>query len=203
MSKVNLEEVLEEYAAATPAGNDLEILQQIAREHTEHAYDLADFAAARAVVKHAPDEELSAEEETRFQESGIKNLRMILSEINAVSIATNALSSLTEAAKSKGLNRSKFAAALGLSVSLVQYLEKRRLAFSTIPHTIVAKIAEVLETGENVVADYLNQSPDFAAQSSFKTNTRAEELPPKSFNDAVREDQQLSAEQKQKLLGLS
>ena len=35
---------------------------------------------------------------------------------------------------------------------------------------------------------------------SFKTETRAEELPPKSFADAVREDQTLTAEEKHKLL---
>ncbi len=78
MSETNLDEILEEYAAATPAGNDLKILRETSEKHPQHSDDLADFAAARAVVKHAPEEELSGEEEHRFAEAGLKNLRMVL-----------------------------------------------------------------------------------------------------------------------------
>ena len=78
MNEVNLDEVLEEYAAATPAGNDLKVLQSATEKYPQFADDLADFAAARAVVKHAPEEELTAEEEERLQESGLNNLRMVL-----------------------------------------------------------------------------------------------------------------------------
>ncbi len=200
MIKSNLDEILEEYAAETPSGNNLKVLQEISEKHPQHADDLADFAAARAVVRHAPEEELSAEEEDRFAEAGLKNLRMVLSSANP---PVAAIESLVEAAKEKGLNRKSFAAAVGLSTSLVMYLEKRRLEFSSIPKTILAAVARVLETGEDLVSSYLNQPPDFATGASYKTDTRAEDLPPKSFGDAVREDQQLSAEEKRKLLNLS
>ena len=203
MSETNLDEILEEYAAATPAGNDLKVLQEVAEKHSQHADDLTDFAAARAVAKHAPEEELSAEEEQRFAEAGLKNLRMVLGALNESGATAEALQSLVEAANSKGLNRKSFAAAVGLSTSLVMYLEKRRLDFASIPKTIVAKIARVLETGEELVSSYLSQPSDLATNMSFKTNTRAEDLPPKNFSDAVREDQQLSAEEKRKLLELS
>ncbi len=203
MIKPNLDEILEEYAAETPSGNNLKVLQEISAKHPQHADDLADFAAARAVVRHAPEEELSAEEEQRFAEAGLKNLRMVLSSVNAPKPAENILQSLVEAAKAKGLNRKSFAAAVGLSTSLVMYLEKRRLEYSSIPKTIVTAVARVLETGEDLVSSYLNQPPDFATGASYKTDTRAEDLPPKSFKDAVREDQQLSAEEKRKLLNLS
>ncbi len=193
---MNLEEVLEEYAAQTPTGNDLKILQNFSEKYPQFADELEDFAAARAVVKHAPEEELTAEEKTNIQQTSLKNLRSVLSSLNSA----NDLTSLVETAKARGLNRAKLAAALGLSTSLVIYLEKRRLAFATIPRKITAKIAEVLETKEDVIAKYLDQSPKFAADMSFKTETRAEELPPKSFADAVREDQTLTAEEKHKLL---
>lgn len=198
MNEPILEEVLEEYATATPVGNDLKILQNFSEKYPQFSHELADFAAARAVVKHAPEEELSTEEEEHFQESGLKNLRAMLGSLNS----STTLQSLVETAKTKGLNRAKFAAALGLSTSLVIYLEKRRLAFATIPKTIVAKIAGVLEVTEEKVSAFLNQSSEYAADMSFKTETRAEELPPKNFAEAVREDQQLTAEQKRKLLEL-
>jgi len=203
MSEVNLDEVLEEYAAATPEGNDLKILQSVVETHPEYADELADFAAARAIVKHAPEEELSGEEELRFAETGLKNLRIILVALGESPQTTDALQSLVEMAKAKGFTRSKFAAAIGLSTSLIMYLEKRRLEFSSIPNSIVTKIARVLETGEELVSTYLDQSPDYATNASFKTEKRAEDLPPKNFAEAVREDQQLTAEEKLKLLDLS
>ncbi len=203
MSETNLDEILEEYAAATPAGNDLKVLREVSDKYSQHSDDLTDFAAARAVVKYAPEEELSADEEQRFVEAGLKNLRMVLGALNESGVTAAALHSLVDAAKVKGLNRKSFAAATGLSTSLVMYLEKRRLDFSSIPKTIVSAVARVLETGEDLVSSYLNQPPDFATGASYKTNTRAENLPPKNFSDAVREDQQLSAEEKRKLLDLS
>ena len=195
-NEMNLQEVLEEYAIAAGTENDHQILRQMSHKYPQYAEDLQDFAAARAVLKYAPPAELSADDEAKQREIGRQNLTAVLSELNAAP----ALASLTDAAKAKGLNRAKFAAAAGLSVSLLQYLEKRRLDFVSIPKIIIAKVAEVLETNAETVANYLNQSPISAANASFKTETRPEQLQPKSFADAVREDQQLSAEEKRKLL---
>ncbi len=194
MNETNLTDVLEEYALAAPHGFDAQILRQMTEAYPQFADELKDFAAARAVLKYAPEAEISAAVEARFQQIGMETLRTILSE-NAAS-----LESLTDAAKAKGLNRTKFAAALGLSVSLVQYLEKRRLDFATIPKTVIAKVAEVLDSSETIIANYLNQSAVSPSNASFKAAERPEELKPKSFAEAVREDQQLSNEEKQRLL---
>ncbi len=195
MNEMNLTDVLEEYAASTPAGNDLNILRRMTEQYPAFAAELEDFAAARAIARYAPETEVPAEDEQRYQEIGLKNLRQILS-----AAPLTVLESLIEKAKAKNLNRSRFAAALGLSVSLVQYLEKRRLEFASIPPKIIARIAQVLEIGEETVASYLNQPPVAATNASFKTEERPVELKPKSFADAVREDQQLSAEEKRALL---
>ncbi len=194
MNETNLTDVLEEYALAAPHGFDQQILQRMTEEYPQFADDLNDFAAARAVIKYAPEAKISIEDEARYRQIGMETLRSILIE-NAES-----LESLTDAAKAKGLNRTKFAAALGLSVSLVQYLEKRRLDFATIPKNVIAKIAEVLETGETIIANYLNQSAVSPINASFKAAERPEMLQPKSFMEAVKEDQTLSVQEKQKLL---
>ena len=197
-NEMNLQEVLEEYAIAAGTENDHQILRQMSHKYPQYAEDLQDFAAARAVLKYAPHAELSADDEAKHREIGRQNLRTILSELNAA--PQPALASLTDAAKAKGLNRAKFAAAAGLSVSLIQYLEKRRLDFVSIPKAIISKVADVLETNAESVANYLNQSPVSTANASFKTDTRPEESAPKSFSDAVREDQQLSGDEKKNLL---
>jgi transcriptional regulator with XRE-family HTH domain len=202
MSDTTLDAVLEEYAAATPSGNDLVILRALSEKYPQFAGDLADYAAARAVLRHSPAEDLSRDEEHRYGELGLTNLQSVLGLINANSATQNALESLTETAKSKGLNRSKFAEALGLSTSLLTYLEKRRVDFSSIPKEIVATIAGILQVGEESVSAYLSGPRDLAPGASFKTGTRPQDLPAKSFSDAVREDQQLSAEQKKRLLQL-
>ncbi len=197
MNEMSLTDILEDYAAATPAGNDLKLLRRMIEQYPQFAAELQDFAAARAIVRYAPEAEISAEDEQLYQEIGLKNLRQVL---NAA--PQQALESLLETAKVKNLNRSKFASALGLSVSLIQYLEKRRLEFASIPRKIIARIAEVLETGEEMVANYLNQPPVTATNASYKTAERPVEMKPKSFADAVREDQQLSPEEKRELLEL-
>ncbi len=197
MNEMNLADVLDSYAIATVAGNDQKILHEWMEKYPQYAAAIMDFAAARAFVRYAPDVELSAGEETRYQVIGLQNLRSVLSE-NAASQA--ALQSLTEAAKAKGLNKKTFAAAVGLSVSLVQYLEKRRLDFASIPQAVISKVAQILETGEETISAYLNQPPDYAAQTSFKTNTRAEEMLPKNFAEAVSEDQTLTPEEKRRWL---
>lgn len=202
MKEMNLAEVLEGYAiaAGSSAGHDQQILREWMEKYPQFVAPLMDFAAARAIAQFAPEVELSADEEARYQAIGLKNLRAVLNERAA---QQPALQSLTDAAKAKGLNRSKFAAALGLSVSLVQYLEKRRLDFASIPKAVVAKMAEVLQTSEDAIAGYLNQPPNFAPGASYKTNARPEEMQPKSFAEAVHEDQQLSAEEKRKLINLT
>lgn len=200
MNEMNLTDVLEEYAIAASTENDQQILKQMIADYPQFAEELKDFAAARAVVKFAPEPEISAEESARYEAIGLQSLRAVLNENR--SKQNTVLQSLTEAAKAKGMNRSKFAAAIGLSVSLVQYLEKRRLDFVSIPQTVISKVAKVLETGEELVKDYLNQPPSLATNASFKATERPEELQPKSFADAVREDQQLSPEEKRKLLDL-
>lgn len=197
MNEMNLADVLENYAMATGAENDKRVLHEWMEKYPQYAAALMDFAAVRAFVRYAPDVELSAEEETRYQAIGLQNLRSVLGE-NTASQA--ALQSLTEAAKAKGLNKKGFAAAIGLSVSLVQYLEKRRLDFASIPQAVISKVAQILETGEETISAYLNQPPNYAAQASFKTNTRAEEMPPKNFTEAVSEDQTLTPEEKRRWL---
>lgn len=197
MNEITLTDVLEEYALAAPYENDSQKLARVKTLYPQFARELDDFAAARAVVKYAPEAEFSAAEKARYRELGRQNLQTVLNEISA---EKTALESLIDAAKARGLNRAKFAAAIGLSVSLAQYLEKRRLEFATIPPNIIAKIADVLATGENLIADYLNQSPISAANASFKATERPEQLKPKSFAEAVREDQQLSTEEKRRLL---
>lgn len=200
MKEITLTDVLEGYACETPAGNDQKILQKWIETYPQFANDLTDFAAARAIVKFAPEEEISAQNERRYEEMGLKNLRTILGKETSPQIE---ISSLADLAKAKGFNKAKFASAIGLSLSLLMYLEKKRLEAATIPRALIKRIADALETGEEIVSAYLSQPLSTATQASFKTASRPSgEAELKSFTDAVREDQTLSAKEKNELLQL-
>lgn len=199
MIDMSLADVLEAYAVETPTGNDQQVLQKWMKKYPQYSAELMDFAAARAVVLYAPEEEISAEEEARYREVGLKNFQAFLS--NSAAPQT-VLSSLTASAAEKGLNKAKFAAAVGVSLSLLMYLEKKRLEFSTIPKAVVRKISDVIEAGEQQVAAYLSTPPEMQPQASFKTAIRPKEVKLKSFAEAVREDQILSPEEKKNLLDL-
>ena len=193
MSDATLSDVLEGYAIATPEGNDQDTLRRWMEQHPQFADDLMDFAAARAYVRNVDEAPLT--DESRFAEIGLKMLRGALGGTEAA-----ALESITAAAESKGWKKPEFAKKLGLSMSLLMYLEKRRVRFATIPRGIIAKTAELLETSDQAVATYLSQPPSLASEASFKTQTRPEEERQKDFADAVREDQTLSASEKRDLL---
>ena len=194
MSDATLSEVLEGYAIDTPDGNDQETLQRWMERHPEFARELMDFAAARAYVRNVDEGPMPDEE--RYAEIGLNALKEVLGR------EATELSSLTATAEAKGWKKPEFAKKLGLSMSLLMYLEKRRVKIATVPKAIVAKIAELLETSEHAIAAYLSQPPSVAGEASFKSQTRPEEERQKDFADAVREDQSLSPGEKQDLLSL-
>lgn len=194
-----LEAVLEEYAAETPDGNDGEVLREWIRRHPEFADELADFAASRTVILYCVDVEPTPDEEERDRELAGQRLAAALSEMRR----PNPIASLTGLAESKGLNKRAFADAAGLSVSLIMYLEKRRLAFETIPRALIGRLASIISVAEESVAVYLRQGPELAPDANFKAARMPSEVVQKKFADVVREDQTLSPAEKSELLKLA
>ncbi len=197
-----LEKVLEGYAIETPAGNDRKILKRWMRKYPQFAEDLMEFAARRAVIRNAPAPEIPSEKAARYRNSGMESLGKFLS---AREESSANLTSLTKLAKRFGMNKKNLADSLGLSISLVMYLEKRRLRFATIPNQMIERIAGVLKTSERAVAEYLQQGPAPADGLNFKSDTRpkvdlSEGEESKDFAEAVREDQTLPPKAKENLL---
>ncbi len=191
-----LQSVLESYAAETPEGNDMAILKRWMTSHPEFAGELMEFAADRAEMEYLPDPEISPEDSTRFREHGLKLFNELFPASKKKSVSIH---SLTALAKERGLNKESFAKAVGLSLSLIMYMEKRRLKAASIPDKIIKKTAEVLRSTKESVDEYLHGQP-VAGALNYKADTRPEDKPQKEFADAVREDQTLSDEEKRSLL---
>jgi hypothetical protein len=194
-----LSAVLEGYAAATPEGNDSAVLREWIRRHPDFADDLADFAASRTVMLYAAGPEPTIEEEERLRGLATERLAAVLGESRGLKPIASILRRATEL----GYSKQSFAAAAGLSVSLVMYLEKRRLEFASIPRELVRRVAEIIGSAEESVAAYLRQGPDLAPAANYKASLMPGEVVEKSFADAVREDQVLSPEEKVELLKMA
>lgn len=194
--KAVLRDVLEEYANAANGVGDEKTLRQMTEKYPQFREDLYDFAGLTAIERHAPEVSMSEAEYEKFEKRGLENLNNFLNRKNA-----ETLKSLTTAAKILGMKKSVFAETLGMSLSLMNYFEKRRLEFATIPQHIIKKIAETLKTTENAIAEYLQIAPDFMGQADYKSADRPDEINrQKSFDEAVEEDSNLTTEQKRKLI---
>jgi hypothetical protein len=199
--RASLEDVLESYAIETRGeNNNFVALRQWMEKYPEYAQELMDFAAERSLIG-ASQSEISEQEVVRHLERSRQTLENFLA--NRSQKTENSIESLTAAAQSIGMNKMKFASAIKLSLSLVMYLEKRRLQFATIPSQVIKRLAETLQTTEERIASYLDQQPDFAFNANFKAQERPEAAEQKDFAQAVREDQSLTKEQKEELLRLS
>jgi hypothetical protein len=188
-------QAVEGYAIATPDGNDPAKLLDWVKRFPEFADDLLAFAAMRAVAEKMPEEEISAEEEAADRARALERLRGLAS--------PRRIESLVRAAESAGLARAQFAAAIGVSLSLLVYLEKRRIRAATVPRKMIRRISEAIKQTEDAVSAYLSLPSDGALGANYKTGGMPGNAFQKAFADAVREDQTLTAAQKEELLNLA
>lgn len=193
---ISLTEVLENFAfEATKAGNGQTTLEKYIAKYPQFAVELKFFAIEKDLLQFSNLETISDAEKEEYLAHSRETLSNFLAEFDAPEI-----SSLNSLAKHLGMKKRDFAKRLGISISLLIYLEKRRLEFATIPNRFIKKIAEVLGQTETAVANYLNQTADFATGASFKTNERPNIGGQKSFAEAVREDQTLTEAEKRELI---
>ena len=191
-----LEDVLEGYAIETPEGNDPAILKKWMSDYPEYAEDLLAFAGDRSRIRNLPDPVLL---ESEIKASMVRSREALKAVRGSYAGETTSIGSLTERAEERGLNKESFAKAVGLSLSLIMYFEKRRLVAASIPDRLIKKTAEVLRSTKEAVEEYLHRPP-VAGAASYKAESRPEDAPLKDFADAVKEDRDLTEDEKRSLL---
>lgn len=195
--------VLESYAYETPESVDRQaVLERYIKEFPQFTNELKSFAIERDLLKFSHLENISEAEKEEHRKASRETLRSFLERKGSTVAEEPEIKSLNLLAKSKGIKKIDLARRLGISISLLIYLEKRRLQLETIPQKFIKRIAEVLEQTENAIQAYLGQRADFATDASFKTEDRPQDIEQKSFTEAVRQDQTLSEKEKQELLKL-
>lgn len=195
-TEADLQRVLESYAAETPDGNDNAILEKWMAKFPQYASDLMEFAAERSHMSILSGSDLAPDQVRGFVEKGRKKFSSLLEDAKA---GSSKVSSLIRTAEERGMDKTAFARAVGLSISLLIYLEKRRVLAATVPEKVVAAIAEAIGASSKAVRAYL-ELPRSAAGLNFKAVDRPAEVGQKDFAEAVRQDGTLSEDQKRSLL---
>lgn len=112
------------------------------------------------------------------------------------------LKGILVAAKSIGLDAMGLANSAALSVVLVTKLDRRLIAFRSVPAQVINTLAAALRQSGALVAEYLKQGPVLATEGRFRAN-EAPALPElQDFFDAVRTDKSISEERRGALLAL-
>lgn len=193
--KQELQDIFEAYSQETADGNDLDILQKYIEKYPQFEKELLEFAKERSLLKFDLETEISNEEKVSLAKLTRRNFEKFWA---GKALQTQSIESLTATAKTLGMKKQEFAKRIGLNGNQLFNLEVRGFIFSTIPQTLIETVAETLQTTKETIESFLNQQPKVAA--NYKSQTRPEEVKQISFAEAVKEDETLSAKEKERLL---
>jgi hypothetical protein len=187
--------VLESYAVATPEGNDQTILRQWIERFPSYEGDLIEFAASRELLKHDLGDGFESSEE--------KSLLFSMSRVafDSHAAAHASIPGIVLKAEQLGLKKKDVRERLGISNELLTYLEDRRIEYSSIPKAFIENIADFLKTNSDSVIAFLS-SPPRVANAFHKNEDRPSEPATVDFRSAVKDDLNLTEEQRKQLLSL-
>jgi transcriptional regulator with XRE-family HTH domain len=110
------------------------------------------------------------------------------------------ITDLRETLEKKGIVRESLLKILGVSETLMRKIERRNL--KGIPNFIEEKLGEILEVSAENLRAFFDLPSVLPKAARFKSKNTPQTLPKQSFAEAVRNDPELSDEEKQKLLNL-
>lgn len=197
MTTQELQDIFEAYSLETPDKNDLSILQRYIEKYPQYEKELTEYAAEGAVLKFDFETEISDQEKNRVAELTRRNFDKFW---NSKQTQTQSIESLITAAKSLGMKKIEFAKRIGLNPAQLFNLEIRKYLFASIPNSLIETVAETLQTTKETIENFLNLTPSVAA--NYKSETRPDEIKQISFAQAIKEDETLTDEEKNRLLNL-
>lgn len=165
-------------------------------EYPNFADDFVTWASELPLLQAAQYRAANPAMEARLATVG----RSVVAEMRAqYGMAPSPLVSLMEAAKRRNLRLKDVADQLGVGVPIMSKLEQRLLQFSTLPETLIRKLAETLEVGSELVRDYLRQPPTLAAGAAYQYKGKAtpQVAGQQDFAEAIRSCPGMNAAEKQ------
>lgn len=192
-----LDKVFEEYEIATEKGENINLLQDFINKYPQYEREIVNFSTMRFLVENSPTEPLTEAESEKLTALAKQTLSEFRSNENS---QTQSIESLITAAKSLGMKKIEFAKRIGLNPSQLFNLEIRKYIFASIPNSLIETVAETLQTTKETIENFLNLTPSVAA--NYKSQDRPDEIKQISFAQAIKEDETLTDEEKNRLLNL-
>jgi transcriptional regulator with XRE-family HTH domain len=196
--KLSLEDVLNEYLA-TESKPNYEALKRWVKRFPEYKYELADFTAnwSKAINASEPNTADAVDEETLM----LRTMSIVGDRIHAMRSEKQhvkaSLVDLTAEAKKKGLGINDLAKLSELSVPIIAKIARGFLAPLSIPKLAIERLAVALDRTVEDVVTFIQNSTMSAQGVRFKSQEQPElPLEKEDFFDAVRNDRELSEEQR-------
>lgn len=194
-----LEDVLDAYVADGAPSHAR--LTEWTRRYPRYARDLAEFTAAWSAMAWLPPS-APPTDEAALVRRGMGTVGALLRERAPATANQDAIASLLQEGRARGLAVDGLAARAGLSVPLVLKLDRRLIRFATLPRTVIESVASALERDVSAVAAYLSGGPRLAPSASYHARQAPALAGQEDFADAVRADLTLPDDRRAQLLAL-
>jgi len=206
-----LDDVLHEYASC-PGGPSHSTLTEWVKSYPEFRKELEEFTAAWILQEALPPQQPEVVDEETLVLRAMSAVQQVLYEEQpdhaadcdpAAAEDPSGLDSLMAAGQELGLDARALAESCELSVPLIAKLDRRLIAFASVPRQLSDRLAEVLRTSTAAVKAYLQQPMVLAEGARYRSSTRpALPTEQQDFFDAVRADPTLSADRRKRWLDL-
>lgn len=195
MDQEMLEDVLDAFVASG-VGPDSP-LEAWTRRYPEFEREIIEFAASWGLMTWLPPapnaEEVTEETLVLRGMSVVQNILHGQSKESASDPAVHFESLILEG-QQRGLEPRRLAHAVGLGDSLLRKLDRRLIAWSTIPEELIDRLAQVLEREATNITAYLQQDAILAARTEHRSEQVPKLMAQEDFFDAVRADTTIGPE---------
>ena len=189
MDQEMLEDILDAYVVSGVGPNSS--LEEWTRRYPEFEREIVEFAASWSLMTWLPSapntEEVTEETLVLRGMSVVQNiLHRQLSESASDLVAP--FESLIAEGQERGFDPRRLAHAVGLGDSLIRKLDRRLIAYTTIPQELIHRLAQVMQSEATSITAYLQQDPILAAGTEHRSEQAPKLMAQEDFFDAVRSD---------------
>lgn len=192
-----LNEILDAYVAAAQTP-DREVLREWIRKYPQYERELTDFTVSWIQMEEFPPIERDEPDDDTLLLRAMSILQNLYHNNENGSMfsdkAQSHIQKLVAEGESQGFSQEQFAAKLRLSAGLLWKLDRHLIEYSSIPIELIENVASVLRRGMQIVAEYIQRRPTLAANARYKAKQQPQVSQPTNFFDEVRNDQELSNE---------
>ena len=195
MEQKRLEDILDAYVASGVGPNSP--LDEWIRRYPEFERELIEFAASWSLMKWLPPvpnaEEVDEETLVLRGMSVVQNL-LHRQSAESASGAVAPFESLIAEGRERGFEPRRLAHAVGLGDSLLRKLDRRLIAYASLPQELISRLAQVVQREATSITAYLQQDPTLGATTEHRSGQAPILMELEDFFDAVRADPTISRE---------